>query len=59
SFALGPTIAQTGPAVRKDYSILEKHKKMLSQNADLLSIYDLISTKIIENILTKRSDPGN
>jgi len=41
-----PNDAQTGPAIRKDSNILEKHLEMLSGNKDLKSIYNLISNHI-------------
>jgi predicted short-subunit dehydrogenase-like oxidoreductase (DUF2520 family) len=44
-----PFSRQTGPAVREDYEVLEKHMKALSQYPDYRSMYDLISKNIIKH----------
>jgi len=59
AFALGTEKAQTGPAVRKDLGILEKHKNALSSNPRFSKIYELVSNEIIETIATKRNVQGN
>jgi predicted short-subunit dehydrogenase-like oxidoreductase (DUF2520 family) len=43
---LGPSMAQTGPAVRGDKNIINTHLKMLSSSAGLKAIYDLMSREI-------------
>ncbi len=43
-----PLQVQTGPAVRKDYSVLEKHNAMLIQYPMYKEIYNIISRSIIE-----------
>lgn len=43
-----PMAAQTGPAVRKDNTILEKHRKILNDDKDMLDIYNLLSESIIK-----------
>lgn len=40
---------QTGPAVRKDYQILEKHMDMLQDDPEFREIYRLISESIIHH----------
>lgn len=45
---LSPVQAQTGPAVRKDYPVLEKHLEMLADNPKLQDIYKLMSDIIIK-----------
>lgn len=44
---LSPVQAQTGPAARRDYPVLEKHLEMLSDNPKLQDIYRLMSDLII------------
>jgi predicted short-subunit dehydrogenase-like oxidoreductase (DUF2520 family) len=39
---------QTGPAMRGDTKVLEKHREMLSSHPDFLEIYDLITKNIIK-----------
>jgi predicted short-subunit dehydrogenase-like oxidoreductase (DUF2520 family) len=41
-----PMDAQTGPAVRMNKDIIEKHKEMLSRNEELQQLYTLISNHI-------------
>jgi predicted short-subunit dehydrogenase-like oxidoreductase (DUF2520 family) len=43
---LKPVDAQTGPAVRDDKFILEKHKEMLKNYPDLIKIYSFVSESI-------------
>lgn len=46
---LSPAQAQTGPAVRKDYPVMDAHMKMLEKNPMLQTIYKDISSQIINN----------
>ena len=48
--ALTPVQAQTGPAVRMDYSIIEKHKELLSHSDVLLETYNMLTKGIFERI---------
>lgn len=41
-----PTKVQTGPAVREDWVIVNKHKEALAKNPDLLALYSLLSDRI-------------
>ena len=41
-----PMAAQTGPAVRLNKSVVEKHREMLASNSDLQNIYTSISNHI-------------
>ena len=40
---------QTGPAIRGDTKVLEKHREMLSSYTDYLEIYNLITQNIIKH----------
>ena len=42
-----PAHAQTGPAVRKDTQVMDKHLAMLAEEAELREIYRMISDSII------------
>jgi len=44
--ALSPLEAQTGPAVRYDKNVIDKHLEMLNSDKDVQQIYDLISKHI-------------
>lgn len=44
---LHPAEAQTGPAVRKDSNVMNKHLDMLADTPDLQDIYGMISKSII------------
>ncbi len=44
---IGPDEAQTGPAIRKDFQIIQNHLADLENNNDLKSIYNLITQHII------------
>lgn len=44
---LSPTQAQTGPAARRDYPVMENHLEMLSYDRELQEIYRLMSNHII------------
>lgn len=45
--AIGPLKAQTGPAKRQDFDLLEKHMEYLSDKPELAEIYHIISQHII------------
>ena len=46
---LSPKDAQTGPAVRLDTDVMEKHSKLLVNEPQLLELYTLISQEIYKN----------
>ena len=46
--SMPPADAQTGPAIRNDQSVIEKHLIRLSDNPSLKKIYDLMSKSIIQ-----------
>ncbi|MDC0202024.1 F420-dependent NADP oxidoreductase [Flavobacteriales bacterium] len=48
-----PKDVQTGPAIREDYLIIEKHLKLLEESDDLKIIYSKISNHIINNNLNE------
>lgn len=48
--ALTPAQAQTGPAARKDYPVMNAHMEMLGDNPELQQIYRMLSDQIIKNI---------
>jgi predicted short-subunit dehydrogenase-like oxidoreductase (DUF2520 family) len=39
---------QTGPAIREDMPVLERHRALLANNPDYLELYNLISSSIIK-----------
>ena len=43
-----PATSQTGPAIRNEINILEKHKNFLKSEPDLLNIYNKLSESIIK-----------
>ncbi len=43
-----PASAQTGPAIRKDRNIIDKHLKLLDTHPDLKNLYAMISERIIQ-----------
>ncbi len=49
-----PSDVQTGPAVRNDRIIINKHKKLLSMDGDLQKMYSFVS----EHIYKKYNDQG-
>lgn len=49
SLAIGPEAAQTGPAVRGDFEILDKHLVMLQNDEQIAELYKLISQHIIDS----------
>lgn len=42
----GPIKAQTGPAVRNDQNVIQKHLKMLEEKPEFVEIYKLVSESI-------------
>lgn len=48
SMAIGPQLAQTGPARRGDLEILDNHLQFLSEDERLAEIYRIISQHIID-----------
>lgn len=49
----GPSIVQTGPAVRNDQNVIKKHLELLSFSPELTEIYELISRSIINSEANK------
>lgn len=49
SLEIGPEKAQTGPAIRGDVEILERHMEFLKDNPELAEIYKVISQHIIDS----------
>lgn len=49
SLTIGPEAAQTGPAVRGDLEILDKHLAMLQEDEQIAELYKLISQHIIDS----------
>ena len=49
SLEIGPEKAQTGPAVRGDFEILERHMEFLKENPELAEIYRIVSQHIIDS----------
>ena len=43
-----PGTAQTGPAIREDRNIIDKHLKLLNTHPDLKNLYAMISERIIQ-----------
>lgn len=48
SLEIGPQKAQTGPAVRGDFAVLEQHMEFLKENPEWAEIYRVISQQIID-----------
>lgn len=48
SFELGPINAQTGPAIRGDSEIIEKHLEILEESPEKEELYRLISQQILD-----------
>ena len=46
AMSIGPHDAQTGPAMRRDYKVIENHKNELTP--ELREIYDILTKRIIE-----------
>ncbi len=51
---LSPKLAQTGPAVRYDANILEKHIAMLKHKPELMKIYEELSEQIHKRATTNQ-----
>lgn len=49
SLEIGPEKAQTGPAVRGDFEILERHMEFLKESPEVAEIYKVISQHIIDS----------
>ena len=49
SLQLGAKKAQTGPAIREDFTTLENHYQFLAYNESIAEIYKLISQDIIDS----------
>lgn len=49
---LTPQQAQTGPAVRFDTAVMDKHKELLAQEPNIQELYNLISQEIYKNSST-------
>jgi predicted short-subunit dehydrogenase-like oxidoreductase (DUF2520 family) len=49
SLEIGPENAQTGPAVRGDLEILDKHMALLQEDEQLAEIYRVVSQHIIDS----------
>jgi predicted short-subunit dehydrogenase-like oxidoreductase (DUF2520 family) len=54
ALSVGPSLSQTGPAIRGDEHTIEKHIQMLKDEDMLASLYSLIS----ENIRSQKTDGG-
>jgi len=46
---ISPTDAQTGPALRRDHKIIDKHLELLSNHPEYQHIYNIFSKSIAEN----------
>lgn len=46
---LGPQVAQTGPAKRKDIEVLDKHLEMLNNKPEIQKLYQLVSQQILDH----------
>ena len=44
-----PIEMQSGPAIREEYNIIEKHLNILEENHDLKILYSKITNHIINN----------
>ena len=49
ALTLGPEKSQTGPAIRGDFEILDKHYEFLKSDETLATIYKMISQHIIDH----------
>jgi predicted short-subunit dehydrogenase-like oxidoreductase (DUF2520 family) len=49
SLEIGPEKSQTGPAVRGDFEILERHMEFLKETPELAEIYKIVSQHIIDS----------
>jgi predicted short-subunit dehydrogenase-like oxidoreductase (DUF2520 family) len=48
--ALGPEMAQTGPAMRKDVNVMKAQMSLLEGNAEMIELYRLLSDGIMTNL---------
>ncbi len=48
-FTIGPENGQTGPAIRHDMVTMDYHMDMLSQDAELMEIYSIMSKHIMKS----------
>lgn len=48
ALSIAPKNAQTGPAQRNDFKIIEKHLALLKENENMQNIYQLLTQSIIE-----------
>lgn len=48
AFDLGPERSQTGPALRKDFEVIDEHLKMLEGNTELVDLYENFTRQIME-----------
>ena len=53
AFLIGPSGAQTGPALRNDTNTLDKQRELLSDNKMLAEVYDVVTRSIIERKLKR------
>ena len=44
--ALAPASAQTGPAIRQDEDTMAKHRQLLLESPEIMSLYNAISDSI-------------
>lgn len=47
--SIGPVAAQTGPAIRENYTIMDRHLGYLQNNPELQHLYNVLSNNIISN----------
>ena len=52
-YLLPPSMAQTGPAVRNDTTVMKAHEEMLVDNPEYLGIYRALSQSIIDQHANK------
>ncbi|MCF8295388.1 MAG: DUF2520 domain-containing protein [Bacteroidales bacterium] len=50
---MNPSEAQTGPAIREDYQVIEKHLQVLENHPEYHQLYSLISESIIKQKQSK------
>lgn len=53
SLTIGPENAQTGPARRGDFEILDKHLEFLSSDESRTELYKIISQNIVDRYITE------
>ena len=47
--SLSPVEAQTGPAVRNDHNVMNRHKDMLKDAPDMQAVYQMMSEIIMNS----------